>query len=220
MYTDSNTGAAIGGAVPVKLGAEEQRIAVRCLTVLGVLGTGSLVGVAFSLYLVNHFPLFLIALSPLGRHLILVAPIVDPVAFVAVAVTRRMLFYGASFHLGRALGPAGIPWLERRARHFARFVRWLERLFARAPHVVVLVMTGPVVSALAGSAGMRGRVFAALAGAGLVVRMLLVVGLGAWLREPLEAVLALIDEYWVPGTVVLVSAVALHQWRRRRAALR
>ena len=33
---------------------------------------------------VNEAPLLLIALSPLGRHLVLVAPTVDPIAFLAV----------------------------------------------------------------------------------------------------------------------------------------
>ena len=37
----------------------------------------------------------------------------------------------------------------------ARFVRWLERLFARAPRTVVLVLAGPTVSVLAGVSGMR-----------------------------------------------------------------
>ena len=87
---------------------EQWRVARRCLSVLGVLGIGSMTGVAFSLYLVNHYPLVLIALSPLGRHFVLVAPIVDPAAFMVVAVTRRMLFYLAAFYLGRAMGPAGL----------------------------------------------------------------------------------------------------------------
>ena len=72
------------------LGSEQQRIVRLSLTVLAVLGSGSMLGVAFSLYLVNHYPLLLIGLSPLGRHLFLVAPIVHPVAFVGVAVGRRM----------------------------------------------------------------------------------------------------------------------------------
>jgi membrane protein DedA with SNARE-associated domain len=190
------------------MGAGERRTARLCLAALGGLAASSWLGIAFSLYLVNHHPLLLVALSPLGRHLILVAPTVDPVAFVAVAVTRRMLFYLASFHLGRASGPAGITWLEMRAAHLGRFVRWLERLFARASHAVVLFMTGPTVSALAGISGMRARAFVPLAVLGLVVRMLVVVGLAEWLREPLEALLALIDEYWLPGTVLILAGIA------------
>ncbi len=200
----------------VRLGPDELRTVRRCATALGVLGAGSLLGVALSMYLVSDFPLLLIALSPLGRHLILVAPLVDPVAFVAVAVTRRMLFYLASFHLGRALGPSGIPWLELRAARLARFVRWLERLFGRAPRAVVLLVPGPTVSALAGISRMHAGLFAVLAVSGLLVRMLVVVGLGEWLRGPLEALLAVIHEYRGPGTLLLVAAIALHQWRRRR----
>ena len=185
---------------------------------LGVLSFGSMVGAAFSLYLVNHFPLLLIALSPLGRHMLLVAPIVDPVAFVVVAVSRRMLFYTACFLLGRGLGPTGVQWLEARAARFARFVRFVERLFARAPHLVVLVMAGPTVSGLAGMAGIRAGAFLSLATTSLTLRMLFILGFAELLREPLERLLAWIDEHWVPGTLVLVLGTLLYQWRRIRRA--
>ena len=199
------------------VGPEQRRAVARCLSVLGVLGAASLVGVAFSLYLVNHYPLLLIALSPLGRHLVLVAPIVDPAAFLAVALARRMVFYLAMFYLGRALGPTGITWIEARSVHFGRFVRWIERLFSRASHLVVFVMAGPTVSALAGISGMRIGVFLALATPGLIVRLVIVLGFAEWLREPIEWLLLLIDEYWIPGTVVLVAGVAIYEWRRRVA---
>jgi membrane protein DedA with SNARE-associated domain len=206
-----------GGRAPEirLLDGEQQKIARRCLSLLGVLSTGSLIGVAFSLFLVNEYPLLLIALSPIGRHLILVAPVVAPLAFIAVAVARRMLFYQGCFHLGRALGPTGIVWLEARAARAARLVRWLERLFDRSSHTVVLLMPGPTVSGLAGISGMRARVFVPLAVLGLTFRMLIVLGLAEWLRAPIAALLALIDEYWIPGTIVLVTGIGLHQLRRR-----
>lgn len=202
------------GAASVVMTAEAQRVARLAGGTLAVLSTGSLVGVASSLYLVNHHPLLLIALSPIGRHLLLVAPTVDPVAFVAVAVGRRMLFYVASFQLGRALGPRGVLWVEARARRFGRFVRWLERLFARFGGWLVLVSAGPTVSALAGISGMRMGTFLSLAIPGLVLRMVLVVALAEWLREPIEAALAWVEARWVPGTVLLVIAIAVHQARR------
>jgi membrane protein DedA with SNARE-associated domain len=194
--------------------AEAQRMARLAGGTLAVLATGSVLGVASSLYLVNHHPLLLVALSPIGRHLLLVAPTVDPVAFVAVVVGRRMLFYLASFQLGRALGPPGVLWVEARARRFGRFVRWLERLFERFGGWLVLISAGPTVSALAGISGMRTRTFLALAIPGLALRMVLVVLVAEQLREPLEAALAWIDAHWVPGTVVLVSILAVHQGRR------
>ena len=177
-----------------------------------------MVGAASSLYLVDHYPLLLIALSPLGRHMLLVAPIVNPVAFVAVAVLRRMTFYLACFQLGRGLGPSGVVWLEARAARFARFVRFVESLFARAPHLVVFAMAGPTVSGLAGISGIRTLPFVVLATASLVMRMLLVLAFADLLREPILRVLDWIDENWVPGTLVLVLATLVYQWRRIRRA--
>lgn len=198
-----------------QLDSEQRRIARLSLTVLGVLSGGSLLGVAFSLYLVNHYPLLLVGLSPLGRHLWLVAPTVNPVALVVVLVGRRMLFYLASFYLGRSLGPQGIVWIESRAAWFGRFVRWLEGLFERAAHAVVLLMTGPTVSALAGVSGMRVGTFAALATTGLVMRVVLVILLAEEIRDYIETILAWIDSYWVPGTILMVAGVAFYRMRVR-----
>jgi len=207
-----------GGPEPDRawlLDPERRRTVRLCVSVLATLSSFSLLGVAFSLYLVNHQPLLLVALSPIGRHLLLVAPTVDPFAFVAVVVGRRMLFYLASFHLGRALGPAGIVWIEARAARFGRFVRWLERLFQRASYPIVFFASGPTLSALAGASGMRPVTFAALAAPGLVLRALVVLGVAASLRGYIEVVLAWIDAHWVPGTIVMLALVALYRWRRR-----
>jgi hypothetical protein len=193
-------------------------MARRCVLALAVLSAGSMLGAASSLYLVNHHPLLLIGLSPLGRHLVLVAPTVDPLPFLLVSVARRMLFFLASFHLGRALGPAAIAWIERRAAYAGRFVRFIERIFNRAPRTVVLLLPGPTVSVLAGVSGQGTRLFVALTTAGLALRMLAIFSFAEWLRAPIEALLQLIDTYWLPGTVAIVAALALHrvwQWRQR-----
>jgi len=129
-----------------------------------------------------------------------------------------MAFYLACFQLGRGLGPTGVVWLEARAARFARFVRWVESLFARAPHLVVLVMAGPTTSGLAGMAGIWMPAFVSLATASLVMRMLLVLAFAEFLREPIEWLLAWIDEYWIPGTVVLVLGTLVYQWLRIRRA--
>jgi len=206
---------------PSRLTPEQLRLTRRSLAVLAVLSGLGMVGAASSLYLVNHHPLLLIALSPLGRNLLLVAPVVDPFAFLAVGVLRRGAFYLACFQLGRALGPAGLPWLEARAARFARFVRWIEDLFQKAPRFVVLTFAGPTVSMLAGISGMPVRTYVPLALTSLVARLLVILVFGEVLREPIEWLLLWIDEYWVPGTVVLVLGMLLYQWWRvRRARLR
>jgi len=205
---------------PALLDPEQRTLARRSLSALGVLSVGSISGTASSLYLVNHYPLLLIALSPLGRHLVMVAPIVDPVAFVAVAVLRRMAFFVACYHLGLAMGPTGVVWLEAKAARFARFVRWVESLFQRWSFAVVFLMTGPTVSALAGMSDMKLRVFVPLAAAGLVMRMVGILLFAELLREPIEWTLAWIDEHWVPGTVVMVLGILAYQgWQRRRSRL-
>ena len=201
------------------MSSEQKQTMRRCLLVLGVLATGSWIGVASSLYLMGHFPLLLVALSPLGRHLVMVAPVVNPAAVVAVIVARRMLFYLSSFHLGRALGPAGIPWIERRAARFGRFVRWMERLFARAPRLVVFAMAGPTTSALAGVLGMRTRTFVPLAIVSIVIRALLMLRFAEWIGDYIEIARAWTNEYWLPGTVVMVIAMGLYRWRRPPAKL-
>ena len=196
------------------LSPERQRVARRCLVILAVLATGSLVGVASSLYLVSHYPLLLIALSPIERHLILVAPLLNPVAFVAVAVTRRVAFCVPCFFLGRAAGRYGLEWLKARAPRSARLIHWIERLFDRASYLVVFLLPGAPASVLAGDAGMRSGVFLALLTAGLVLRMAIILWIGDWLRGPIEAVLAWVRAYWLPGTLLIVAAIAL---RRRRS---
>jgi hypothetical protein len=197
------------------LNSEQRLVVRRSLAVIGVLSSFSMLGVAFSLYLVNHFPLLLVALAPLGRHIWLVAPIVNPIAFVAVVTVRRVLFYAASFHLGRALGDDGIPWIEDRAAWFGRFVRWLERLFGRAPRTVIFAMNGPTVSGIAGISGLPFRVFTTLATAGMVVRLVVILQFAEQIKPWIEAVLAWIDRYWIPGTVIMVAGVLLYRWKSK-----
>ncbi len=202
---------------------EQRRAAARSLWTIGALGAASLIGVGSSLYLVHNYPLLLIAQSPLGRHLILVAPIVNPYAFVAVAVSRSVAFCVPCFYLGRAAGPVAVQWLESRSPRFGRAVRWLERIFRsseKRSFALILLFPGPAMSTIAGDSGMRPAVYVSFLIAGLVLRMQVVLWLGEWLRDPIELVIAWIGQNWVPGTVVLVAGIALYQWRQRQRASR
>ena len=220
----SSTGAlgdvALAPEYAAHLSAEDRRIIRLCLGVLATLGAASMAGVAFSLYLIEAAPLLLIALSPLARHFVLVAPSVDPVAYLAIGITRRMLFFTACFYLGRSLGPVGLVWLEARARRFAGGVRWLERLFRRGGHVVVLLMAGPMTSTLAGIAGMRIAPFLLLASLSLFYRLVLVYLFADVFREPIEAFLAWLEEYQLPGTIALITGIVIWRGGRRWFARR
>ncbi|MGE4605307.1 MAG: hypothetical protein AAEJ52_01040 [Myxococcota bacterium] len=211
-----------GGEAPVDvetdLDGDQRRVVRLCVIGLAILGTGSMIGSMSVLYLANHFPLLLIALSPIGRHLILVAPTVHPTAFIAVATLRRLAFYLPCFILGRTLGPRALAWLHTRFRGAARFVQWLERIFQRARYPAVFLLPGPIMSTIAGKARMPIAKWIPLIAAGLVLRMIVIVWFGEWVREPIERLLALFDEYWIPGTIVLVVGTGIYQIRKRQRA--
>ena len=206
--------------VETSLDDGQRRVVRLCLIGLAVLSTGSMIGAMSVLYLANHFPLLLIALSPTGHRLLLVVPTVHPVAFVAVATLRRLAFYLPCFILGRTLGNTALAWLEIRFRGAARFVQWLDRIFQRAQYPAVFFLPGPIMSTIAGNAQMPVATWITLVASGLVLRMIVVVWFGEWLREPIERLLELFDEYWIPGTIVLVAGTALYQWRRRTGRTR
>ena len=208
--------------IPVELEADldddQRRIVRRCLLALAVMGTGSMIGATSVLYLANHSPLLLIALSPIGRHLILVAPTVPSVPFVAVGTLRRLAFYLPCFFLGRTLGFKALAWLETRFRGAVRFVRWLDRIFQRARYPAVFLLLGPIMSTIAGNARMPLATWIPLVAAGLALRMIVIFWFGDWMREPIEYLLALFDEVWIPGTILLVTGTGLYQWRKRQLA--
>jgi hypothetical protein len=205
--------AGIPPEIAERLSSVDRKLVLYCVLVMGVLGVASAVGMGFSLYLVNHYPLLLVALSPIGRHMVLVAPAVDPVAFVLVIVVRRTVFYFASFQMGCALGPVAVDWLKYRSPRTGRFIGWLQVLFTRASVAAVFFLPGPAMSTIAGSVGMRTRIFLPLTVFGLVFRTLLVIEIAEWFREPIEVFLAWADAYWIPGTVLMFAVMALYQWK-------
>jgi membrane protein DedA with SNARE-associated domain len=201
------------------LDPDARRIVRACLTIMGSLGVASWIGVGSSLYLLTEAPLVLIALSPLGRHLVLVAAVTNPIAFVAVAVARRLVFYLPAFYLGRTLGDLSIVWLERRVPLMARWVNFLERIFKWSPTLITFVMLGPLMSAIAGNSGMTPRTFAVVATAGLTCRMVITVYFAEWVKEPLEVAIAWLSEYRAPGTAILVGGLLINWlWKRRKGA--
>jgi hypothetical protein len=48
----------------------------------------------------------------------------------------------------------------------------------------------------------------------LIVRMIGILMFAEWMSAYLEIALSWIDEYWLPGTVVMVAGVAIYSWRR------
>jgi membrane protein DedA with SNARE-associated domain len=74
------------------------------------------------------------------------------------------------------------------------------------------------MSTIAGKARMPIATWIPLVAGGLVLRMIVMVWFGEWLRDPIERLLALFDEYWIPGTIVLIIATGIYQVRKRQRA--
>jgi membrane protein DedA with SNARE-associated domain len=201
------------------LNAEEQRIVRGCLFALGVLSVGTWIGVASAPYLAVNYPLALVAISPLSRHVVLVAPIVDPVWLLLVGGARSLTFSAVSYLLGTAMGEPGLVWLDQRAVRTARFVRWLERFFLRWSYFAVIIFPLGVMAGVAGVSRMRPVGFFTCATVGIALRLSLYIWLASSIREPIMALLEFIRAHQLPATAVCVVGVASYQlikWKRRR----
>ncbi len=183
---------------------------------LATLTVGTWIGVATSPYLVNNHPLVLIGISPLGRHMILVAPLIGAPMVLLVGGLRSLAFTAVSYVLGRSIGEPGLVWLEQRSENAGRFVRWLERFFQRWSYLAVFVFPLGVMACVAGVARMRPFGFFVAATAGIAFRLSLYVWLADSIRGPIMRLLEFIRIYQVPATVVLVIGIGAYQVYKRR----
>ena len=199
-----------------ELSARDRRIVRVCLLMLAALTVGTWIGVATSPYLVNNHPLVLIGISPLSRHMILVAPLVGAPMVLLVGGLRSLAFTAVAYFLGRSIGEPGLVWLEQRSENAGRFIRWLERFFQRWSYLAVFIFPLGVMACVAGVARMRPVGFFAAATAGIAFRLSLYVWLADSIREPIMRFLEFIRIYQVPATVVLVIGIGTYQVYKRR----
>jgi membrane protein DedA with SNARE-associated domain len=200
----------------VALTAQDRRIVRVCLMVLATLTVGTWIGVASSPYLVNNHPLLLIGISPLSRHMILVAPLVGAPMVLLVGGSRSLAFTAVSYVLGISLGEAGLVWIEQRNEKSGRFVRWLQRFFQRWSYLAVFIFPLGVMACVAGVARMRPVGFFAAATAGIAFRLSIYVLIADSIRGPILGLLEVIRVYQFPATVVLVIAIGTYQLYKRR----
>ena len=199
-----------------ELNARDRKIVRACLLMLATLSVGTWVGVATSPFLVNNYPLVLIGISPLSRHMILVAPLVGAPMVLLVGGLRSLTFTAVSFFLGRSIGEPGLVWLEQRSENAGRFVRWLERFFQRWSYFAVFIFPLGVMACVAGVARMRPFGFFVAAAAGITFRLSLYVWLADSIRGPIMRLLEFIRVYQIPATVVLVIGIGSYQVYKRR----
>lgn len=129
---------------------------------------GRIVGAAISPLLLAHMPLALLVVSPVIAHLVLVAAFSEPIAYFSIAAPTMVAHGLLGFYLGRLQGPWIVEFLARKGiASEAKVQRLLAPMRVSAPLLVFLV-PGPVVCALAGASNVPRKIFLpALVGAQL-----------------------------------------------------
>lgn len=180
-------------------------------------------GRAFMPVLLTKAPVLLLALSPLPEHLLLVAPLSDPVTFVLLVTSRRFAFALSAFHVGRHYGSRALSWLRATGTLGERGTSLIASFFARRQSLAILVMPNFGVPLFAGAAGLSPARFVRI---NLLAQFLWATGYyaaGGALRVELLAVVAWVTKHAAPLTVVTVSGVVAAQlvrWRLRRRVKR
>lgn len=184
--------------------------------IVALLTVASVVGTAASPLLLVKAPLLLIALSPDGRHVALVAGTLDPLLLVSLTVVRRALFSVSVFGLGAAYGDLAVSWIEARARGLGKALRALERLFERIG--ALLLVAAPLLSVciLAGAARTRLLAFLPALVAGHCLWVGATVWFGTRIATQSQLVMEFFSEYLVESTLACVALVAAHQLVTRR----
>lgn len=184
---------------------------------LALATVGGLVGTAFMPYFLAKAPLVLVALSPLFRHLVLVSRSVGALPLFAVAVPRHFAPDIFVYFLGREYGDAAVEWVEINSPMSGKLVRWLERLFAKAGVLVLLVSPDIIVSTIAGVAGLPLPVFIAANIAGTFATVAVARYFGDVLDAPIRVLLAFFRAHLFAVTLASVLLVVLLNWYNRAA---
>jgi len=201
-------------------GAPPRTRVTICLAALGAFTLASTIGVAFFPYLLANNPLLLVGLSPLFRHVVVVSPIVPAASLFAVVVPRHFAVDPFVYFLGRDYGPAAILWIERNSPGIGRFVRTLERLFARIGPIAVMFSPEVVVSTLAGAARVPFPLFVVMNVVGTIGTVIVARWFGTALESQIQVLVAFVRAHVVSTTVASVLlAVLFNAWsgRKRRS---
>ncbi len=196
------------------------RLRTAVFALLGVLTAASLLGTALSPYLLVKSPLLLVAVSPAAHHVVLAAASVDPVTLVVVATLRRALTCVGAYGIGLLYGRAALGWLDERYPRVARFVAWVERLFARWGVWLLILTPAPTVAVFAGAARSHFIAFLVAITLGLAAWHTVTVHLGDRVAVWTDLLTSFLGEHLLESTLVCIALVALQQLLSRRVPRR
>ena len=167
-------------------------------------------------YLVDHHPLWLIALNARNRNLVLVVNHVDLVPYYAIGTVRLLVSDPLFYILGYFYGDTAIKWMERQAPTYGRLMRGAERWFGVAAYPLVFIAPNNYICLFAGAAGMSIPVFLVLNITGTIFRLWIIQVIGNIFDEPIDAVIGFIQDYRVPIIIASVLLVGFTIWNERR----
>ncbi|MEY2426978.1 MAG: hypothetical protein QOI61_2550 [Actinomycetota bacterium] len=183
--------------VPERTEAEKRQRRRRLtllLTPIGAFSVGGIIVGILAPTLINEHPLVVIFFQPINRWLILASNRVETWEFFAVAFFRLVLTDPLYFLLGHWYGDGALDWIENKTGN-SGMVPLLKKWFAKAGGVIVFVAPNAYVCVLAGSAGMKVRLFIALNVVGTIGRLILIKAFGDVFEPVLEPVLDFIKRY-------------------------
>ena len=171
-------------------------------------------------------PTLLLILGAPNRNLIVAAASAQdwlamgvflPAILYALIGTARLLLPDPFFYaIGESYGEGAIAWMERRTPTFGQMLRELERLFAKAGWLFVLILPNTYVCLLAGASGMRKSWFWTLNITGTVGRVAVMWFIGQAFHDLIDTVLGFISEYRTYFLVLsfgFVGFTLIREWR-------
>ena len=193
-----------------------RRLLALLLTPIALATVAGTVGGALYPTLLRNHKLLLIALDARNRQLIPVAGRVGFVAFLTIAVLRRLASDPSFYFLGRIYGDDAVAWVERKAGEAGAVVRGIERLFGRISHVLVFLFPGPLVCVLAGATEMSPVVFVVLNVGGTVATVIALWLLADVFAGPVGSFTNFVSDNYIWLTGVTIAVTALYVWDQHR----
>lgn len=176
-----------------------------------------MIGNAIHPALLKNHPMWLVAMEPRTRYLLLVAnKDVAFAPFLIIAVVRKLLGDPFFFVLGHLYGDNAVAWVERRFDNNSGLVRRIERLFRRFAPVMVFLFPGPLVCVLAGATGMRVATFVICNVLGTVVAVTFFYFLAESIEGPLDWINDFYSDNFKWLLAVSVSLTLLWLWDQKR----
>ena len=185
-------------------------VPIACLVVATNVGNA-----LFPTLSTNH-PLLLLALDARNRNLVLVANQIDALPYFLVGGVRLLAADPLFYLLGYWFGETALRWVEERSGSGGRFLRAMERFFAKAAYPLVFLAPNNYFCLFAGASRMPPPAFFILNVSGTVVRLIAIRAVGDLFDEPIDDVLDFLTRYRWPLTAVTITIVAVQVLLDRR----